>query len=107
MNFNEILNTTIASLTCSIIVAISTILFKYLKKSYTRDSFLFWNNVFFYFDIFAIVFNAINFNTNIFSLFPLSFGSKSNLIYFVTLVICIFCTFVQYNNTKKYINHTK
>ena len=106
MNFNEILNATIAGLICSIIVAISTILFRFFKKSYTQDSTLFWYNIFFYFDIFAIVYNAINFRLDKCSLFPFSPGDSTNLIFFIALGICLICTLIQYNNIKKYIKQT-
>ena len=97
VDFNEILNATISGLICSIIVAISTILFNFFKKSYTQDSTLFWYNISFYFDIFAIVCNAINFRLDKCSLFPFSLGDSTNLIFFIALVICLIGTFIQYS----------
>ena len=106
LDFNEILNATIAGLICSIIVAISTILFKFSKKSYAKDSTLFWYDIFFYFDIFATVCNAINFRLDKCSFSHFSLGDSSNLIFFITLGICLICTLIQYNNIKKYIKQT-
>lgn len=106
MDFNEILNATISGLICSIIVAISTILFNFFKKSYAKDSTLFWYNLSFYFDIFTVVANAINFRLDKCSLFPFSLGDSTNLIFFITLGICLICTLIQYSNIKKYIKQT-
>lgn len=106
MNFDEILNATIAGLICSFIVATSTVLLKILKKSYNKDSIMFWYNISFYFDIFATIYNAIHFKLDTFSLFPLSFGNNENLIFFIVLVVCFICTLIQYSNIKKYIKQT-
>ena len=78
----------------------------FFKKSYTQDSTLFWYNISFYFDIFAIVCNAINFRLDKCSLFPFSLGDSTNLIFFIALVICLIGTFIQYSNIKKYIKQT-
>lgn len=90
MDFNEILNATIAGLICSIIVAISTILFKFSKKSYAKDSTLFWYDIFFYFDIFATVCNAINFRLDKCSFSHFSLGDSSNLIFLSLLVYVLY-----------------
>lgn len=106
LNLNEILNSTISGLLCSIIVAMSTILFRVLKKSYLKDSRLFWYNIFFYFDVLALVYNAIMFRLDKCSLSTFSFGDTPNLFSFIAVIICLICVFVQYSYINRYIKQT-
>lgn len=106
MNFNEILNSTISGLLCTITVALSSALLKFLKKCHNKDKIMFWFNFSFYYDIFAIVFSAIVFRIDKCSLYPFSFGDTKNLFFFIALIINVIFTIIQYNNIKKYIKTT-
>jgi len=106
MDFNTIINNTIAGLLVALITVISTFLFKFLKKNYSKDKILFLYNLSFYFDIFAIVYVATHFRIDKCSWYPLSFGDIANLIFFIILMLNISCTLIQYNNIKKYIKNT-
>lgn len=104
MDINAILNDTIAGLLVALITIVSSFIFKFLKRKYYENKIMLLYNISFYFDIFAIVYVAINFRLDKCSLSPFSFGDIQNLIFFIILVCNVIFTFIQYNNIKKYIN---
>lgn len=48
MDFNEILNSTVASILCTVVVSSSVFIFKILKRQYTKNKKLFISKLSFY-----------------------------------------------------------
>lgn len=108
MNINEILNSTIAGLLCAIIIALFGYVAKLIKKSHDKNKTMFWYNVSFYFDIFAIVHCAVFFRIDKCSLSPLSLGDPKNSFFFFVMIFNIFFTIVEYKNIQQYLkNHNQ
>ncbi len=102
MNLVEIVNSVISGLTCTVIIALSTFLFKIIKKSHNKNKELFWNRIFFYVSLFGIVNCAIFFRIDECTLHPFSFGNSYNSFNFICLVINIISVIFHYHDSKNY-----
>ena len=103
MNFNEILNSVIAGLMCSITVAGASFSYKFVRKKYEEDNLLFGLNFSFYLGIFSLIFSCIGFDFKV----PLnnlhSIDSWLNLSFLVCIFINLRTIFVSYKNVKDFI----
>ena len=106
MDFNEILNSTIAGLICSGTVALLTFTYKILNAKYKEDSTLFLINLNFYLGLVFLVISCLEFNLEtIFTNF-LSVPNLFNLIFFICIIINLANILIAYKNIKKYIKYS-